>query len=104
MGLKEQYGAASVKSASEMAQELSGVSLDKRTDARKSAGVEKALSAIDLVEAEKSARKVSRHGKTKQWGVRLDEAVLDLVKRNSKNHTQDAEAMIELYASLRGWE
>lgn len=59
---------------------------------------------MDHIAMEKAAKKIERKGKAKQWGVRLDEAYFDLVKRNSRNHGKDAEAMIEIYASIKGWE
>lgn len=59
---------------------------------------------MDHVALEKAVKKIERKGKAKQWGVRLDEAYFDLVKRNSRNHGKDAEAMIEIYASIKGWE
>ncbi len=62
---------------------------------------------LEEVPANLSARdvpKIARAGKAKAWGVRLDASLLELIRRNSHNQTFDAEAMVELYASLKGWK
>lgn len=111
MALSHQIGRAALKSASEMAAELAGnetapEAVSEKPKKGKSAPDKLTGGSLEFYEAgnlEAPALKVDLTGERKVWGVRIDKAVLDLVKRNSKNQTQDAEDMVLLYAAKKGW-
>lgn len=110
MALSHQFGKASLKSASEMASELSGKTPDKKSVERREVISPKAGS-LQFIEKENvdngtfaPSVSVELTGEVKQWGVRIDKALLDLVKRNSKRQKEDAEDMILLYAAKKGWK
>ena len=107
MALSHQIGKASQKSAAEMAAELAEAKKTGGPVERKVAIAPKAHGSMEFYEKgnlDAPVVKVDLVGKPKQWGVRIDEAIHELVKRNSKNQTEDAEKMILLYAAKMGWE
>ena len=105
MALSHQFGKAASKSASEMAAELDGRGTDKKSDERREVISPKApmVERSHTNEIGNAPVHVERTGDKKAWGPRIDTAILDLVKRNSKNQTQDAEEMILLFAAMKGW-
>jgi len=64
--------------------------------------VEKAEKALDNIMRE--IQKIEMAGEKKAWGVRIDSALHDLIRRNSKNQTADAEEMILEYVKRKGWK
>lgn len=105
MALSHQFGKAAIKSASEMAAEISNTAPDKKSVERKVViAPEMTTSHTGTFALEPPTPvAVERTGEKKAWGPRIDTAILDLVKRNSKNQTADAEEMILIYATMNGW-
>lgn len=78
---------------------------DKPTTAKEEEQqVQKERPSLGFVSDSSPTVEVELKGEMKAWGVRIDKAVLDLVRRNSKNQTREAEEMILMYASKMGWK
>lgn len=103
MALFHQFGAASQKTASEMAAELSGTVTDKPATVSKGGKKQKAPDAPDPVQAEPREPKVPFTKKREVQSIRLQGEVLEALKANGVSVSDKANELLTQYVLQQGW-
>jgi uncharacterized protein (DUF4415 family) len=106
--IRMKTGPQSVSDLMPAALKSGGSETPQTASVKKSVGserkTEKALEAAVVIPVKKEALKIEMKGKRKPFSIRLDEAVIELLKRNASDPAAAVSDAILQFAQENGWK